>query len=129
MTEVSDNKCGKQAAACGSQREGGLTHRDLDAAYENTDNNCDSKCCKTEVVDIEKLLAFISGLACAYRCDLCSFLVNVSLEELGNDLNKENNAYNAEEVSDTVTYCYDILKSGYCIGSFAVNRAESILCG
>ena len=28
-----------------------------------------------------------------------------------------------------MTYCYDILKSGYCIGSFAVNRAESILCG
>ena len=83
MTEVSDNKCGKQAAACGSQREGGLTHRDLDAAYENTDNNCDSKCCKTEVVDIEKLLAFISGLACAYRCDLCSFLVNVALRSLG----------------------------------------------
>ena len=35
--------------------------------------------------------------------ELCSFFFHVSLCELGNELNEENNADNAEDISNTVT--------------------------
>ena len=60
VTEVSNNERSEEAAACSTERELRRTHIDLDTADKHTYHNSNGKSGKTEIVDIEKLLALSS---------------------------------------------------------------------
>ena len=111
--EVTKYERDEETAAGGGKREASAFKtccgkRNLDLTNEGAENCCESEYAETVVVELEKstgegLLFF---LRFSLYNELGAFEIHVSLGELGNELNEENHADYAEDVSDTVTYGY-----------------------
>ena len=115
-SEVTENQSYDKRTAGGTEVKLQRTdsYGEFTENYAEHDSQAESG--KTELVDTEELFLFRLFFARGNGKHFCDFLFFVRLHYFRNELNEENNAYNAERICDCVTesdHC-NVLSGGFC---------------
>ena len=114
---MSNNQTCEKRTACCTEREGKTTaERDCNCSQSHTKSHCDAECNHAHGVELSECRRITLRLSASlYAVQLLSQLSNsllhVELEDSGEELNEQNNADNAEYVSNAVTCRYHLVQA------------------